>query len=339
MMRSSGSYIARLFCLVVVLFVATAFSCAKVDLIALGSELYPEPSTLDTLTVFVRPGDDPKLEPVDLDGKVTVTPYAELVYGHQSAAVYGDYAIFVKVGRQSMRLFDMARKTKVATISLKKEDSNQYHCNQSSFGAEKYEPGDYFPLLYISQRSRSEGRCFMEVFRVIPLINADSTAILTFRVELVQEIFFPPMSQENSLGNVNCVMDPDGRWMYTYSRNNNADDRNYLQCKISRFAVPDVHQREVVLEDSDIESSFLIDAKATNMQGGCIVDGRLYIAQGYPAKKYVYLNVVDLREERLVKRYDLLASGADWEPEGCFYYDGSVMLAHTGAICRIEEEE
>lgn len=339
MMRSNGSCIARLICLVTFLYVATAFSCAKADSMALEPELDPEPATLDTVAIFVKPEDDPKLEPVDLDGKVTVTQYAELVYGHQSAAVYGDYAIFVKVGRQSMRLFDMARKTKVTTINLKKEDSNQYHSNQSSFGAEKYEPGDYFPLLYISQRSRSEGRCFTEVFRVIPLFNADSTALLTFRVELVQEIFFPPMSQENSLGNVNCVMDPDGRWMYTYSRNNNAEDRNYLQCKISRFAVPDVHQREVVLEDSDIESSFMIDAKASNMQGGCIVDGRLYIAQGYPAKQYVYLNVVDLREKRLVKRYDLLANGVDWEPEGCFYYDGNVMLAHTYAICRIEEEK
>ena len=83
----------------------------------------------------------------------------------------------------------------------------------------------------------------------------------------------------------------------------------------------------------------MIDAKASNMQGGCIVDGRLYIAQGYPAKQYVYLNVVDLREKRLVKRYDLLANGVDWEPEGCFYYDGNVMLAHTYAICRIEEEK
>lgn len=338
MMRSSGAYIARLFCLVVVLFVETVFSCAKVDLIALESEL-DEPSSLDTLVVFMKPGDDPKLEPTDLDGKVTVIQYAELVFGHQSAAVYGDYAIFVKVGRLSMRLFDMARKTKVATVNLKKEDSNQYHCNQSSFGVEKYEPGDYFPLLYISQRSRSEGRCFTEVFRVIPLFNADSTAMLSFRVELIQEIFFPPMSNENSMGNVNCVIDPSGRWMYTYSRNNNAVDRNYLQCKISRFAIPDIHQKEVVLEDSDIESSFMIDAKASNMQGGCIIDGRLYIAQGYPAKKYVYLNVVDLREERLVKRYDLLAQGVDWEPEGCFYYDGNVMLAHTDAICRIEEEK
>ena len=83
----------------------------------------------------------------------------------------------------------------------------------------------------------------------------------------------------------------------------------------------------------------MIDVKAFNMQGGCIVNNRLYIGQGYPAAKDVFFNVVDLREERLVKRYDLMANGVDWEPEGCFFYDGSVMLSHTDAICRVEEKE
>lgn len=338
-MRSVMLRIARLFSPFLALFVGTAFSCDKAEFIGDGPVLDPESSYLDTVAIFVKPSDDPMLEPVNLDGAVTVTQYAELVYEHQSAAVYGDYAIFVKGGKQSMRLFDLARKTRIATVNLKKEDASIYHCNQSTFGVEKYEPGDYFPLLYISQRSLSEKRCLTEVFRIIPLFNADSTALVTFRTELVQEIYFPSLSKENSMGNVNCVIDPSGRWMYTYSRNNNPVDGNYLQCKISRFAIPDIHQREVVLEDADIESSFMIDTKASYMQGGCIVGGRLYIGQGYPAKKYVCLNVVDLREERLVKQYDLLASGVDWEPEGCFYYDGSVMLAHTGAICRIEEEE
>lgn len=338
-MRSVILRINKFFCPLLALFVCTAFSCDKEDSAVLEPVVDPEFSLPDSAAVYVKPADDPKLEPVNLDGVVTFSQYAELGYEHQSAAVYGDYAIFVKVGRGAMRMFDMAGKSKIASISLKKEDNSLYHCNQSTFGNEKYESGDYFPLLYISQRASSERRCLTEVFRIVPLFNADTTAMVSFRVELVQEISFPPMSKENSMGNVNCVIDAKTGWMYTYSRNNNSSDSNYGQCKISRFAIPDIHQRTVVLEDSDIETSFMIDAKATYMQGGCIADGRLYIGQGYPAKKIVYLNVVDLREERLVKRYDLLAAGADWEPEGCFYYDGSVMLAHTKGICRITEEE
>lgn len=338
-MLSTMLPLAKFFCPMLALFVGTAFSCVKEEYYMLEPEQEPDSFAPDTVAIYVKPSEDPKMEPVDLGGKVTVTPYADLGYLHQSAAVYGDYAFFVREGRSAIRLFDMVRKIKLYTLALKGESQVIYHCNQSSFGVDKYAPEDYFPLLYISQRPRSEQRCFTEVYRIIPLFNADSTAMLAFRAELVQEIFFPPMSKENSMGNVNCVIDSGARWMYTYSRNNNPEDGNYLQCKISRFAIPDIHQREVVLEDTDIESSFMIDTKASNMQGGCITDGRLYIGQGYPAAQYVYLNVVDLREERLVKRYDLLANGVNWEPEGCFYYDGSVMLAHKDAICRIEEEE
>ena len=332
-------HIASLFSPLLALFVATAFSCDKAEYDMLEPKLELESSSPDTVAIYVKPSEDPKMEPVDLGGKVTVTPYADLGYLHQSAAVYGDYAFFVREGRSAIRLFDMVRKTKLYTLALKGESQVIYHCNQSSFGVDKYAPEDYFPLLYISQRPRSEQGCFTEVFRIIPLFNADSTAMLAFRAELVQEIFFPPMSKENSMGNVNCAIDAKTGWMYTYSRNNYAVDGNYRQCKISRFAIPDIHQRQVLLEDSDIESSFMIDVSAVNMQGGCIVDGRLYIGQGYPAAQYVYLNVVDLREERLVKRYDLLANGVDWEPEGCFFYDGSVMLSHKDAISRIEEVE
>lgn len=338
-MRSVVVHIASLFSPLLVVFVATAFSCDKAEYDLLEPKLEPESTSPDTVAVYVKPAEDPKLEPADLNGAVTVTEYAELGYLHQSAAVYGDYAFFVRIGRTAIRLFDMTRKTRIYTLSMGDRNHTVYHCNQSTFGVDKYAPEDYFPLLYISQRSRSEQRCFTEVFRIIPLFSADSTALLAFRTELIQEIFFPPNTMENSMGNVNCVIDPKTGWMYTYSRNNHAADGNYRQCKISRFAIPDVHEKEVYLEDADIESSFMIDASAVNMQGGCIVDGRLYIGQGSPAARYVYLNVVDLREERLVKRYDLLAHGVNWEPEGCFYYDGSVMLAHTGAICRIEEEE
>ena len=305
-----------LFALLASFFVVTAFSCVKEEIFAI----------------------EPELEPVDLDGPLTITPFAELNYKHQSAAVYGDYAFFVRDGRSAIRLYDVARKRKIYTCSLQGGSTTVYHSNQSTFGTDKYDSRDYFPLLYISQRARSENRCLTEVYRIVPLFNADSTALISFRAELVQEIFFPPMSRENSMGNVNCVIDPVTGKMYTYSRNNAAQDDNYQRCKISRFSVPDIYQRTVVLEDADIESSFLIDTKAVNMQGGCIVDGRLYIGQGYPPLE-IFLNVVDLQEEKLVRRYNLVNRGVNWEPEGCFFYDGNVMLAYTAGISRIIEEE
>lgn len=332
--------LAKFFYPMLALFVGASLSCVKEEYVMLEPEQEPDSSAPDTVTIYVKPSEDPKIEPVVLEGNITVSPYADLSINHQSAAVYGDFLFLVMERRQAIRLFDMAQKRTIYTFRSNSVSSGSiYHCNQSTFGTQKYDPADFFPLLYISQRSRSENRCFTEVLRIIPLFNADSTALLAFRTELVQEIFFPPMSKNNSMGNANCVIDAQTGSMYTYSRNNAVSDENYGQCKISRFAVPDFHQREVFLEDSDIDSSFMIDATAVNMQGGCIVDGRLYIGQGSPSFKEVYLNVVDLQEERLVKRYDLLARGVDWEPEGCFYYDGNVMLSYTDGISRIVDEE
>ncbi|MBO7617625.1 MAG: hypothetical protein J6T22_10500 [Bacteroidales bacterium] len=291
----------------------------------------------DTTSVIFSPNDDPLAKPQDLEAMFTVTPYAELEYKHQSAAVYGDYVFFVKDGREAIRMYDLVKKDKVYTFSFKREDSKIYHCNQSSFGIDRYDSSDLFPLLYISQRARSEKRCFTEVFRIIPQFNSDSL-LVAFKAEKVQEIFFPPMSMENSMGNVNCVIDPQTGKMYTYSRNNDSNDDNFRQCRISQFTIPDIQQTEVILEDDDIESSFMIGVDAANMQGGCIIDGHLYIGQGYPSVKYIYLNVVDLLQGKLIRRYNLLDNGVDWEPEGCFFYDGGVMLSHTKSISRIEED-
>lgn len=311
----------------------SSVSCSKQDF------LFIESSTQvpDTTVVVFNTEDDPLFKPQDQRAKFTVSPYAEIAYKHQSAAVYGDYAFFVKDGREAIRMYDLVKKDKIYTFTLKREDSSIYHCNQSTFGIDKYDPSDFFPLLYISQRVRSEKRCFTEVFRIIPHFNSDSL-LSSFKAEKVQEIFFPPMSKDNSMGNVNCVIDPHTGKMYTYSRNNDSKDDNFRQCRISRFAIPDIGQKEVILKDDDIESSFMIGVDAANMQGGCIIGGRLYIGQGYASVKYIYLNVVDLLQEKLIKRYSLLDNGIEWEPEGCFFYDGSVMLSHTKSISRIEEE-
>ena len=126
--------------------------------------------------------------------------------------------------------------------------------------------------------------------------------------------------------------------MYTYSRNNNKQDNNYLTCKISCFKIPDIHQKEVYLENEDIIDSYILPCSAFNMQGGCIKNGKLYIGQGYLSVGYIYLNVVDLVHRQLEKRVDLLQHGFTEEPEGCLWDDGSLMISTVGGnIWRIEE--
>lgn len=308
-----------------------AYSCSREEFYDFELELVPD--TLSYVEISTFPYRD-----WSLSSSITISEFASLSFSHQSAARYKDYAFFVTKGRSKIALFNLAEKKMVYVLNLKGVNVNTYHCNQCTFGVEKYDEADFFPLLYISQRAKSEGRCFVEAYRIIPSYNDELSEFDSFYVELVQTVYLPKMTHDNSLGNVNCVVDVSSQTMYTYSRNNNNNDDNCGQCKISQFEIPDIHQKIVTLNDVDIMSSFMIEASAINMQGGCIQDGVLYIGQGFASAGYIYLNVIDLEKKELVRRLDLREYKVSWEPEGCFFYDGCVMLAHTAGISRIDKQ-
>lgn len=265
-----------------------------------------------------------------------VSLYANNSKGNQSSASYGDYLVLVPKSRGYLHLYNL--RTKKLLYSLKMTANTEkdykgvdlYHCNQTTFGPDFYEPNDPFPLLYISQRAREDRRCILEVYRLLPIRWDEEGDYSSMGAQLVQTIYFPAMTAENSLGNVNCAIDIKNRLMYTYSRNNVKADTNYRECKVSCFEIPDFRKDVVYLDDDDIKSSFMLGCSALNMQGGCVKDGRLYIGQGYKSAGYIYLNVVDLKSEKLLERIDMLAKGVEWEPEGCFLYNGNIMMS-TGS--------
>lgn len=307
------------------------FSCSRDDIYDFELEL----ALSDTLSYMEI--DNPPYNDWSLSSNISISQFAPLGFSHQSAARYGHYVFFVTKGRSRIGLFCLAEKRMLYTLDLEGAGENTYHCNQCSFGLETFEEMDFFPLLYISQRAKTGGRCFIEAYRVFFSNNDSLSEFESFNVELVQTIYLPKMTYDNSMGNVNCVIDASSQTMYTYSRNNNTLEDNYGQCKISQFAIPDIHLETVVLNDEDIISSFFIDTSAINMQGGCIQDRMLYIGQGYWSAGYIYLNIIDLDKEKIVRRFDLREYKISWEPEGCFFYDGCVMLAHTAGICRIDK--
>ena len=310
---------------------APAFSCTRDDIFEYEFEL----DLSDTISAFEVI--NPPYRDWSSSDRISVNQFASLSFTHQSAATYGDYVFFVTDGRSKIGLFSLRKKEILFTLTLRGADRKTYHCNQCTFGIEKYEDIDHFPLLYISQRAKSDGRCFIEAYRIFPLYNEDLSEYDSFYVELVQTIYLPKMTRDNSLGNANCVIDAANRTMYTYSRNNNTKEDNYGQCRISQFEIPDIHQKTVILNDGAILSSYAIDVSAINMQGGCVQDGILYIGQGYPSAGYIYLNIIDLEKKEMVRRIDLKKNDVTWEPEGCFFYDGCVMLSHSAGICRIDK--
>lgn len=272
------------------------------------------------------------------NSKVKISKYASGIRAHQSAAAYGDYAFFVTDKHTHFYMYNLKTKAYVYNLTYKGAGGTDflgytlYHCNQSSFGTDFYEEGDPFPLLYVSQHAKEDRRYFVEGYRILPVWNDSIGEYSSFKVELVHTIYFPPMSTENALGNINMAIDAENKQMYTYSRNNIGGEENSWVCKISQFDIPDIHQKVVYLEDSDIKRSFYIDSSAVNMQGGCIKDGILYIGRGYYSAGYIYLYAVNLDMEAEVARIDILSKLHHWEPEGCFFYNNHVMLSATGGI-------
>lgn len=277
--------------------------------------------------------DDGTINDYYSDSQLIVTKFANNCKPHQSSACYQDYLFLVTQSRNAIYLYNMRAKRLLCSLSLDAEldysstGSDLYHCNQATFGVDFYEQGDEFPLLYISQRAREDLRCFVDCYRIIPFRTDSLSDFTSFEIQLVQTIYFPKMTNDNALGNVNCVIDQEKQLMYTYSRNNNKKDKNYGNCKISSFQIPNVYQPVVFLEDKDIIDSFQISCSAINMQGGCIKDGFLFIGQGYVSAGYIYMNVVDISQRVIHKRFDLLSMGVEWEPEGCFVYDGRIMVS------------
>ena len=274
-----------------------------------------------------------------------ISLYSDNSRGNQSAAIFGDYVFLVTDQLNTIHLYNIKNKRYLCKKTFEKKTDLTpggyvlYHCNQMTCGVDYYAPDDPFPLLYISQRCRSDYRYFVEVYRIMPTKSDSDNDYSAMDAQLVQTIYFPQMSEDNSLGNVNCVIDSNTRMMYTYSRNNDKSAENYRKCKISCFDIPDFHDVETYLEDNDIKSSFMLGCSAVNMQGGCVKDGKLFIGQGSKSAGYIYLNIVDLAEQKLLRRIDLLAQGITWEPEGCFAYNGNIMVCAGKNIWQFHFEE
>ena len=269
--------------------------------------------------------------------------YARNCPVHQSSACYGDYLVMVPRMVSSMSLYNLKSKELLCTLEMqpwteRRGGRDVFHANNSSFGLQKFNESDPFPLLYVSHRENNDRRGVLQVYRVLPLKSKnDSLDYDSLNVSLVQTIYYPRMTDENALGSPWTVIDQENNCMYTYSRNNRKTAANKGKCRISKFNIPSVGERsEVYLSDEDILDSYEVDFKALRSQGACIHNGKMYIAQGISPKTYLWLRVIDLNEKKLVNTIDLKEAGFPTEPEGCFIFENHIMLStSTKKIFRI----
>jgi len=270
--------------------------------------------------------------------------YAKNSKGNQSAAAYGKYLFLVKDKLASVAVYNIEKKSVSCVYSMTpRNDMNGkqtvFHCNQSSFGVEKFIETDSFPLLYVSQRNRSAAEgAMLSVFRVKPeFIEGE---MVSFSLEEVQTIYFPVMSDSNCLGNPNVAIDTAKQVMYVYSRNNRKEALNRHKAKLTTFKIPTLRDREgnvvreVRLFDADILSSFSSDFSMVNAQGACAKSGMLYIAQVYSDslhKRGAVLHKIDMDTQKHTT-LDLSSLGFKREIEGCWAYNGNLMFSSSGKM-------
>lgn len=255
----------------------------------------------------------------------------------QSAALYDKYLFIVKDKFANVILYNMEAKAQVYNLSTGVSEDT-WHCNQSSFGSEKYDADDMFPVLYISMRPNSGStRCVVNVYRIVPTLT--DGAITSFDMTLVQTINLPELTEQNGLGLANATIDTEKGWMWTYSRNTTNGQSTSGLATFTRFAIPALFDgggsaiTAVTLEDSDIKDSFMENWPIYDNQGAFIRNGKMYMMRGVPNTDNICeCNVIDLYFKRTrVSRVDLYENGARSEPEGCFYYDNTVCYTVNGA--------
>lgn len=254
----------------------------------------------------------------------------------QSGDCYDNYLVLVTRYEAKIGLYNL--KSKRLCCVCKREPkmemvgkSDVYHANNSSFGTQRYAESDPFPLLYVSNRVNNNKRGVLDVFRLVPLKSEGAKDYDSLVVQQVQTIYYPTATDKNALGSPWTVIDRENNYMYTYSRNNRGKASNYGVCRISKFRIPSVKSSHVVyLNDEDILDSYEVGFNAPLAQGACIHKGKMYISQGVSPKYFIGVRVVDLKEHKLIKNYDLRESGFMKEPEGCFIYNDQLMIATSG---------
>ena len=256
---------------------------------------------------------------------------------NQSMACYDAYTIGIPKGMYQMQMRKMTS-TLVLTYAMTERDNDIYHGNQCSFGTLRYDANDFFPLLYVSCNNNNQGRCFEEVYRIIPTVNQETGEFSSFTAALIQTIYLPAMNDTNCLGRCNVVIDKQRNMMFTYSRNDRDGAENKGIGRITRFRIPAIFDSggnvvsEVYYEDTDIVDSYDPGIGSIgNNQGGDILNGKLFIARGGAGVGYTYLYCVDLIQKRLVAMMDMLKDGFNLEPEGVFFYNGNLHISTNSA--------
>lgn len=221
----------------------------------------------------------------------------------QGFAIYGRYAFSMHDKGQCV-IIDLKRKSLVNTFIL---DGNTGHCNNASFGVERYNRKSQFPLFYVTE-CRGERACYVN-------------DITTEGARLVQKIFY---DGEEITGPCDWAVDA-------------ARKRIYLYCTIGSlrwlkwFPLPQLadsdDKGEVHLQAEDALGSIPAGDIAIP-QGSHIYKDVIFLPDGVPSRGVLRLHASNVVSGKKLMNLDL--SDVGLEPEGVATHRGYLYISfHT----------
>ncbi len=205
----------------------------------------------------------------------------------QGFAIYGRYGFSVHDKGQCV-IIDLKRREFVNTFVL---EGNTGHCNNASFGSERYSKESQFPLLYVTE-CRGERACYVND------ITLDGA-------RMVQKIFY---DGTDISGPADWAVDRRHKLIYLYCT---VDGQRTLKWfALPRLADSDA-QGEVHLQAEDALGSAPAGEVAIP-QGSLIHRHKAYLPDGIPPRP-THLHITDIRS---AERTTIDLSHLGLEPEG-----------------------
>ena len=218
----------------------------------------------------------------------------------QGFAIYGRYGFSMHDKGQCV-IIDLKQKRFINTVTI---EGNTGHCNNASFGVERYSKQSQFPLLYVTE-CRGERACYVND---ISLEGA----------QMVQKIFY---DGEDITGPADWAVDRRKKLIYLYCTIGKV--RTLKWFALPRLSDSDAHGEVHLKAEDTIGSVALGDISIP--QGSHIHRKRAYLPAGIPPRP-TSLHITDLKSGEEIMLMDLSHTGL--EPEGVATRRGWLYLSY-----------
>lgn len=231
----------------------------------------------------------------------------------------------------------------VSTFELNSADSVFPHCNAVSFGAEYYEKGDEFPLLYANvynnyakEADKKEGICL--VYRVLRKgLAFSATLVQQIKIGFTddRELWRSAGDQEDVRPYGNFLVDPEKRKLYAFTMRDADQTTRYFT-----FDLPALGDGELVTLSKEDVLDWFDTPYHRYIQGGCYHEGRIYSSEGFGERIHPALRVIDLQQKKQIHYADLWDMGYGVEAEWIDFRKGNCYYSDArGRIYQVDFED